>query len=155
MTSQAYKILKSTAYAKEIPDVLQDALIRLIRHYDKLKTMENAQLAYYVTLTVKSAAIDYLRKADKGKNLFYDIALDELPDQETPEQHYIRNETIKSKTDAIRELPEAHRDLILYKYVLEKPNAELAELYGTSEANIRQMLCRIRRNLMRRLKETS
>lgn len=66
---------------------------------------------------------------------------------QTPEQLLIRKEERVSRIHALNSLPTAQRDLLLYKYVLEMPNRKLAEIYGTTEQNIRQMLSRTRRKL--------
>lgn len=150
-----YSLMARTAYQTasviNVGDTVQDALVRLLRHYEKLRGMNETQLAGYSALTVKSAAIDALRKHYQDTVWSYygpveDFA-DLAPDFQTPEQLLIRKEERASRIHALNSLPAAQRDLLFYKYVLEMPNRKLAEIYGTTEPNIRQMLSRTRRKL--------
>ncbi len=133
---------------EDIEDVIQDAFVRLLRRYEKLCTMSEAHLAAYVALTVKSAAIDCVRRQDRT---YYCIETEEIPSSNTLEQEIEWREMHILRIRAVENLPEAQRDLLLYKYVLEKTNHELAIMYNTTETNIRQMLCRTRRKLCRLL----
>lgn len=79
-----------TASVVNVGDTVQDALVRLLRHYEKLRGMNELQLAGYIALTVKSAAIDALRKHHQHTAWSYygpveDFA-DLAPDFQTPEQ---------------------------------------------------------------------
>lgn len=133
---------------EDIEDVIQDAFVRLLRRYEKLSAMSEPHLAAYIVLTVKSAAIDYLRRQDR---IYYHIETEEIPSSNTLEQEIEQRESRILRIRAVSDLPESQRDLLLYKYVLEKTNHELAIMYDTTESNIRQMLSRARRKLCRRL----
>lgn len=150
-----HQAIKFVGDSPALDDIIQDALASLLKYYDTLKALDEAPLAAYIILTVKSQAILYLRGKGRLEERIsfgdYQDFADEAADPHTPESSYIKGEEHESKIRAIQRLPAAARDLLLYKYVLELPNAELAKIYGTTETNIRQMLSRTRRKLCRLL----
>lgn len=157
-----YSLMAHTAFrvtngGVNTEDIVQEALVRLLRQYEKLCSMHKSALACYISLTVKAAAIDALRKKYRNDAWFYygleeDFA-DTTSDGSTPEDALIKGEERKNRILAVQMLPMAQRDLLLYKYVLEMPNSELAHLYNTTETNVRQMLSRARRKLCGLLEE--
>lgn len=159
-----YSLMKHVAYqvtngGVNTDDIVQDTLVRLLKQYEKLRVKDESALAFYIALTTKMTAIDALRKKYRHANWSYygeeeDFA-ETAADFHTPEQAVIDKEDHAGRVAAIERLPAAQRDLLLYKYVLELPNADLARIYGTTEDNIRQRLSRTRRKLCKLLEEMS
>lgn len=157
-----YPVMAHTAFrvtngGVNTEDIVQEALVRLLRQYEKLCSMHKSALACYITLTVKAAAIDAPRKKYRNDTWFYygaeDDFADTASDGSTPEDALFKGEERKDRIRAVQMLPLAQRDLLLYKYVLEMTNSELAHLYNTTETNVRQMLSRARRKLCGLLEE--
>lgn len=130
-------------------DVLQESLLRLLPHYETLVKLAQPQLASYVNRTVRYTAIAIMRKRNKDWDYYGENGLEGLADQDAPapEVYVIRKEYRKDMVAALKQLPERYRDLLCLKYYYHRSNAELAAFFGTSEANIRQMLTRGRRRL--------
>lgn len=145
-----YALMKHRAYILTgdpcmTDDIIQDTLIRLLPLYERLKELDESRLAGYIALTVRSAAYKALRCKYKDKaQINLDKANCEI---ESPESVFVASEDRDRRKLAVNSLPKAQRELLLQKYLLEKNNAELAELFQTNETNIRQMLSRARKKL--------
>lgn len=157
-----YPLMAHTAYkvangGVNVDDVVQDTLLKLLKQYDRLREKSDSALAFHIVLVTKTTAIDALRKKYRDAKWSYYGTEDDFSviftDSITPEDILIKREEHGGRMLALDQLPESQRDLLLYKYVLELKNDELARLYGTSEANIRQMLSRTRRKLCKLLEE--
>lgn len=147
-------------YSKE--DIVQNAILRLLRREDRLRTLEPAALTAYLALTVRSAALEYLRVEHRD-------SLDALPLPNEEDEEYIplyspeapltleeqmllghRNEEVRA---AIERLSERDRLALLGKYFLELDNQELAELLDVTPGALRTLLCRARGRVLNELRE--
>ena len=147
-------------YAKE--DIVQNAVLRLLRQEERLRTLEPAALTTYLTLTVRSAALEYLRVEHRD-------SLNALPLPNEEDEEYIplystespltleeqmllghRNEEVRA---AIGRLSERDRLALLGKYFLELDNQELAELLEVTPGALRTLLCRARGRVLNVLRE--
>lgn len=152
MLKTAYRVTKNIADAE---DAVQDALLRLLGKYDTLSVQTQASRALYIKLTAQTAAIDAMRK----RNRDYSWLLEGLDpewtssEKDNPENIYLSAEKKQALTKAIQNLPERLQEFLCFKFVLEKSNAELASLLGTTPANIRMILTRIRRKLYRSVED--
>lgn len=147
-------------YTKE--DIVQNAVLRLLRREERLRTLEPAALTTYLTLTVRSAALEYFRVEHRD-------SLDALPLPNGGDEEYIplyrtetpltleeqmllghRNEEVRA---AIERLSERDRMALLGKYFLELDNQELAELLNITPGALRTLLCRARGRVLNGLRE--
>lgn len=147
-------------YAKE--DIVQNAVLRLLRREERLRTLEPAALTTYLTLTVRSAALEYFRVERRD-------SLDALPLPSEEDEEYIplystetpltleeqmllghRNEEVRT---AIERLSERDRLALLGKYFLELDNQELAELLDVTPGALRTLLCRARGRVLNELRK--
>ena len=99
MYSKAYDILHDR---ETVEDVINNACIKLISKIQKLRMLNCCVLASYIVYTVKSAAIDYIRKESRSPGCkIFDIgddAADMLPDgEDTPEQLLLDKERVDQK----------------------------------------------------------
>lgn len=151
MRHQVYKLMGEMLQAD---DLVQEAFVRLIGKYNTLRKLDEPQLVFYIVKTVRSVTINALQASAKREMwsiTWADDPVSELPNQDTPEQTLLRRERQKELSDAVGQLPQAAQDLLYFKYILELSNEVLAKQYGTSQENIRQRLCRARRELLRRM----
>lgn len=97
-------------------DVLQEAVLRLIRNAAHLRTMSAEQGRVYAVMTAKTAAIDYMRrKRRRDRWSYYPEEQEKIPDSdELPEETAIRLEEWEQLHGAIALLPELERDLIAF-----------------------------------------
>lgn len=145
--------------AKE--DIVQNTVLRLLRKEERLRAMEPAALVTYMTLTVRSAALNFLRAEQRDR-------LDALPLPDDEDQEYLplsgsiqltleeqmlqgyRDEEVRA---AIEHLSERDRAALLGKYFLELDNRELAELLGVTAGTLRTLLCRARGRALNELRK--
>ena len=150
----------SDPYARE--DIVQNTVLRLLRREERLRALEPAALTAYLALTVRSAALEYLREERRD-------GLDALPLPDEEDEEYIplysaeapltleeqmllghRNEEVRA---AVERLSERDRLALLGKYFLELDNQELAELLDVTPGALRTLLCRARGRVLNELKK--
>ena len=129
-------------------DVAQEALLRLIEKVGLLRTMNRYTLAYYVSVTVKNTALNYLRKQktiDKhcvswgGSG---DGIAAGAPDLEDA---IMLKELAGQLLRIWGRLTEEERCLLEGKYLLEQNDRELARQLGCQPGSVRMKLTRARR----------
>lgn len=149
----------SNLHARE--DIVQSAVLRLMRNQDKLCTLDSPALTAYVTLTVRSAALSYLQAEHRdslnalplNESLEEDIIpLDGIGQLTLEEQMLLGNRDDEIRT-AIGRLSERDQIALLGKYFLELDNRELAELLDVTPGTLRTVLCRARSRILQELKK--
>ena len=133
-------------------DIVQNAVLRLMRNEDKLRALDSPALTTYIALTVRSAALNYFRDEQRD-------SLDALPLNETLElgcvswdssaQYTLEEQMLLGHRDeevraAIARLSERDQIALVGKYFLELDNRMLAELLGVTPGTLRTVLCRAR-----------
>lgn len=142
--------------AKE--DVVQDSLIKMIRHIDKLRKLDSCSLASYIVIIVRHTAVDHISKLQKENSIIDTISdnncLLSVPDESIPlDEHIYRLDRIGKLTSVWPRLSESERVLLEGKYLLNFSDAELAQIIGCKTDSIRMMLTRARRHAMSELLE--
>lgn len=145
-------------HAKE--DIVQSAVLRLMRNEDKLRTMDSAAVTAYLALTVRSAALNYLQSE-------YRDSLDALPLDErleedclsingniqlTLEEQMLLGHRDNEIRAVIGRLSERDRMALMGKYFLGLDSQTLAELLGVTPGTLRTVLCRARGRALEELK---
>jgi len=145
MYSKAYDILQNRDC---VDDVINNACIKLILKIHKLRTFNCCVLTSYIVYTVKSAAIDYVRKENISSSWIDNETTDVLPDDvDTPEEIFIEKERIEKLLKALERLPEKQRLILQLKYFLEMNDKELSEVFNISPHSVRAYVSRARRML--------
>jgi len=86
----------------------------------------------------------------KKKNSHQQFASDSLPQEEIEENHAFTDESLNQLYDAIRQLSEVDRGVILL-YLEEKSYQEIADIIGTNANNIGVRIKRIKERLKKLL----
>lgn len=129
-------------------DIIQEALLRLIEKVSVLRSMERYTLVYYVSVTVKNTALNYLRKQkaiDKhcvpwgGSG---DGIAAGAPDLE---EAIMLKELANRLRGIWGRLTEEERCLLEGKYLLEQNDRELARQLNCQPGSVRMKLTRARR----------
>jgi RNA polymerase sigma-70 factor (ECF subfamily) len=68
-----------------------------------------------------------------------------------PEKAYISKETSRLVNDAISELSEEHRDVIILRDIEEKSYSEIADILSIEEGTVKSRLSRARASLKKKL----
>lgn len=128
-------------------DIVQDTMLRLLRHAKKLEGMETDRVPGYIVFTARSAAIDLLRKRSRSPEsplddeTSYDIAAPIL-------DRIILEEDLARLQHVWPSLTPEEQLLLEGKYIWRCADAELAETLGCQQSSIRMMLTRARRSAL-------
>lgn len=136
----------------EADDVVNEALMRLFRSAEKLSGMDRPAVAAYVANTVFTTAVDNERRhvAERRRA---ERAAAVMPEDiyPGPEEGFFEREERSGRVrllhEALSELPEADRILLLGKYVEGVSDRALAARIGVKPASVRMKLTRARQRV--------
>ena len=136
-------------------DLVQSALVRLVKKLPTLRTMERCAQASYIVFTVRSVAIDALRK---GGRQLQGTSLEEealqVPDEApTMDEYLLARERVDRLRTIWPKLGEEDRLLLEGKYLRDCSDRELAQLLGCRADSIRMKLTRARRRALKWMTE--
>lgn len=135
----------------EQEDLVQEALLRLMKHADILQELSQAQTAKYIDLTVKTVYLDLQQRRCREKLLLLDqAAMESLQEQLLME----RQEPASDMVEQLRaDLSQREWLALEGKYILGYSHEELSELLGVSKENMRSIVSRARKRARRILEE--
>lgn len=156
MYGTAMKLVHDPAVAE---DLVHDAMVKLIDKEETLVALECCTLRVYVVYTVRSLAINYLRKLNKERARTVEVEQDwEEPmfidRSPQPEEALLMKEREKEFMEVWNTLPESTRDLLAGKYILGLSDTELAAEFDCNPSSIRMKLTRARRQVLEKIKES-
>jgi RNA polymerase sigma-70 factor (sigma-E family) len=140
----AYVMLGDRAAAE---DVVQEAFGGLYRRWDDLSDKERA-LAY-----VRSSVLNGCRSALRRRRV-QDIEAIHQPAAASAEAAVLTNEERREVTRALRRLPDRQREVLVLRFYLDEPEAEIARAMGISQSTVRSTAHRGLAALGRLLEET-
>lgn len=150
-----YALVRNTVYKvmrceNDIDDLVEDTFVKLIEKISLLRTFECCKTAAYVVYTTKSVAINFIKHRDvQQKHAFYgedaDVSDELIIPDDTLEECYFHREELESLSDAVLKLPDREKDILYFKYILEKTDSEIAEDLSISLGSVREYLTRVRR----------
>ena len=128
-------------------DVLQTALVNLIKKIDDLKKKEKHKLSSYILATCRNTSINFLKRHNRIREF-------ELQDYDgvdyccnTPEEFIVRQDEYDTLYAAWKTLDDKSRYFLEARYVLEKPVKEIAEDLDIQANCARSYLSRARNKL--------
>ncbi len=132
--------------------VVHDAIVRLAEHADTLRKLNDPALAVYVAATVRSVALNRERRKRLDRRLIMDVDISEVDGVDrgpTYEEQFIEAEAHKDRLrylrEALSELQDTDRELLVGKYMTGESDEELAQRFGISPESVRMKLTRARR----------
>lgn len=150
-----YALVRSTVYKvmrceNDIDDLVEDIFIKLIEKISLLRTFDCCKTVAYVVYTARSVAINFIKHRDvQQKHTFYgeqaDISDELMIPEDTLEESYFHREELEALSDAVLKLPDREKDILYFKYVLEKTDSEIAEDLSINPSSVRECLTRARR----------
>ena len=149
----AYNILSDASDAEEC---VNDAWMKA---WNSMPTDRPRRLAPYLGKMTRWLSLSRLRERNSLKRGGGELplALDELAEALDSGADTQKELEFRELERALRRLIEAlgkdERDVFLSRYWYMAPIAEIAEKYGLTESNVKTMLHRTRKKLMKRLKE--
>ena len=132
MYRQAYDILRDHGEAE---DAVQDTLVKLIGRMAALRTMPQGQLLPYAVIAAKSTA---------GASEDFAEGWCAAPEEQLGA--FIDMERVDLLSRGLEKLPQRDRDILMYRYILEMSDEEIAGLLNIKPGSVRMCLSRARKN---------
>lgn len=147
----AYYYLKQEEWAQE---VVLDVFMKIWEKRESLQTIVN--LEDYFFITVKNAALNYLAKEEKQKQIT-EIIADKIANQEnSPEEILINEELFSHYVKALDRLPEKCREIFIRIREEKQSYAQVAKelkiSINTVDVQVQKAVTRLRDMLSRYLK---
>ncbi len=126
-------------------DLAADVFERAYRNLDSLRS-DDAFSTWLFTIA-RNAIISSGRKRGRETIVDPDVIRDLSPSEASVETQILRNEELKDLSEIVLTFPQREQDIISLKFDAELPNAQIAEIMGLSEPNVRVILFRTLRKL--------
>jgi RNA polymerase sigma-70 factor, ECF subfamily len=153
----AFKVFKNEADAF---DVAQEICIKLYQKLDQFR-FESAFSTWLYRIATNTAIDEYRRQKRKQTHeSSYDEPIDsenesmaiQIQDtSDTPEEAYLRKEKIKYVWDALQELTNDHKEIIILKDIEQKSYEEIGIQLSLSIGTVKSRLARARSSLKKEL----
>ena len=131
---------------EDFEDYYQEVCLQIWRTHKNFK--EQSEWSTWVYRISLNVCLTLLKKTKKNSHQHF--VSDSLPDEASVESHAFANESLNLLYDAIRQLSEVDRAVILL-YLEEKPYQEIAQIIGTNTNNIGVRITRIKERLKKLL----
>ena len=154
----SYDRLGSTATYKDAEDIVSEAFIRLIEHYERYNGRTDEQMKAILLRTCSNLCINEYRR---GKRITFTSLEEEeeknavLSESESPipEDFIISKESVNRLKDIVKSLDRKYRDTLEMKILEELTDAAIAEELGIPAGTVRTRLMRARRLVIEKWKE--
>ncbi len=150
MLSMSMSILNNHHDAE---DAVQEAFCRICKNVQVFLNLNSDETAALLTVYTKNAAINIYNRNKKQREIFElsgDIENRQAyrsTDPETPQAFVINNETIHLIHDAINQLDDKYRDVIILKYYYHMRNAEIADALQIEPGTVNVHVLRAKKEL--------
>jgi len=117
-------------------DVVQEAFIRLLRHWHE-PLEPGAKLSNWLYRVTHNCAVDQVRRLSRRHLLHLRLA-DETPDHAPPDrgEAFRRSDAAERAAQALQHLSLRERQLVILKVYEEKSYREISEITGLSVGNV-------------------
>lgn len=136
--------------------VVHDAVLRLLRKADTLRGLDERAVPVYIASVVRYVALEAKRRRRTERKRFVEAdaaLLESIPAAGSMEDDLAERETRDSRVrymwEALSELSETDRELLIGKYAAGRSDAELARALGVRPDSIRKKLTRARQRAKR------
>jgi len=137
----ANKILNDPNLAE---DAVSDALLKIIRHREKLRDVLSQQTKSYIVNIVRTTSLDIIKQSKNRKHETDDL-LEELPDESINiEDTVVSQDGCASVMTVFRELPEILKEVAYQFFVFGRSHEEISEILGISITTSQKRLSRAR-----------
>ena len=138
MMRVAGRILTSAPRAE---DAVHDAFLKIIQHFDDLKSIPEERRIFWIITITKNAALDILRKESREAGMD-EAAESKLPSSPAEEGGF------RTLVEIIRRLPETYRRVLELRFLAEWSHAEIAQELHISEGAVKTRVSRGRQILI-------
>ena len=147
---------KYTESPVEREDIVQAAVLSLLRNEATLQKLPPYALANYISVAVRNTAINMLKRSRQKSAQC--IPLDEFSEDNpqayllSSEVKYLEKERRQELLAAFEEMTESDQLLLLGKYTMDMSDTELAQVINCKPSSIRMKLTRARRLFIEKLR---
>jgi RNA polymerase sigma-70 factor (ECF subfamily) len=138
----AYRIANSEEAAE---DLCQDAFFRLYEKGMNFPSLDDAK--YWLIRVVKNAALNYAKRKDRERKAYQKAFREDTRVQETGEAVVLKKEMRAEIQEALNQLPENLRVVLILKEYAELNYKEIGKALGISEGNVKVRVFRARERL--------
>ena len=126
-------------------DLCQEAFFR---YHEKEMTFPNPDEAkYWLIRVVKNSALNYAKRKERERRAYQRAFREETRVEESGEKDLIRKETLREVTEALEQLPENLRIVLVLKEYGDLNYKEIGRALGISEGNVKVRVFRARERL--------
>jgi len=156
--SAAFPILfrvacRITGNEEAAEDLCQEAFYR---YHQKEMTFPNQDEAkYWLIRVVKNSALNYAKRKERERRAYQRAFRESYRTEEGGESDLLRKETLREVTEALEQLPENLRIVLVLKEHGELSYKEIGRALGISEGNVKVRVFRARERLAVLLGQTA
>jgi len=126
-------------------DLCQEAFFR---YHEKEMIFPNPDEAkYWLIRVVKNSALNYAKRKERERRAYQRAFREDQRTEENGETNLIRKETLREVTEALDQLPENLRIVLVLKEYGELSYKEIGRALGISEGNVKVRIFRARERL--------
>jgi len=144
----AYRIANSGEAAE---DLCQEAFFRL--HEKNMVFPSPEEATYWLIRVVKNAALNYAKRKQRERRAYQRAFREDVRQIETGEGQLVKKETKDEVLQALNQLPENLRVVLVLKEYAELNYKEIGRALGISEGNVKVRVFRARERLTDLLRE--
>lgn len=134
-------------------DAVQKSFLKIIKHIKKIEVVNSSKAKGFIFVITKNTAIDLYRKENKHLNQSLEEIKYEIRDRSAEFEDEITNDEPTALDRALKKLPVNYATVLLLKYKEGYADAEVGEMLGISEDNVRQRSVRGKKKLKTILQE--
>lgn len=147
-----YTARKYNSNLQTCEDIMQEALIRLIKKVDLLRTLNEYALINYIVVTIRNLSIDVLKKAGVEQKKV--ISISDIEDRAgahhiSLDDALIKEEKGRKLAQVLQEMDPQDRWLLECRYFLDYDDEQLANGLGCQPRSVRMKLTRARRKALK------
>lgn len=128
-----YSIAGRTANTADCEDIVQNAMISLIKNCATLMCLDEPALVKYISITVRTTSIKYYAQKEAWQSRVISLDDEDIPDMPDTcppiEEMLCSTESMEEFRQAWRGLADSERLLLEQKYFLSLSDDELSQIY--------------------------
>ena len=144
MYAQAFKVLHDSFAAE---DAVSNAIEVLIKKASLLRGMDGNKRKAYFVITVRHMAINQYRR-NSQETILEDDLLEAIPSDRRVEDHILDNAGVEEIKEAIYQLSENDKDILMMRYFREMSDTEISRELRILPATVRVRMSRARKHLI-------
>jgi RNA polymerase sigma-70 factor (ECF subfamily) len=147
---QYYTRLFAYIYARvgnkhQAEDIVSDVFERVYRKLDSLRNRD--ALATWLFAIARNVIISHARKRSRETVVDHDVLSELSPATDSVESEVMHREDLDGVARAVRTFSQREQDIISLKFDAELANAQIGEIMGLTEQNVRVIIFRSIRKL--------